>query len=116
MHLKSVVKRTKLKSIATIFGYTVNNPQCYGVIEFNKEGKPVSIEEKPEKPKGNKAVVGLYFYPNEVINVSKMIKPSKRGELEITSINKYFLDKKALVETLEEDLPGLIRAPMNHFF
>ena len=100
-HLKSVVKRTKLESTATIFGYTVNNPQCYGVIEFNEEGKPVSIEEKPEKPKSNKAVVGLYFYPNEVINVSKMIKPSKRGELEITSINKYFLDKKKLlVETL----------------
>ena len=100
-HLKAVVERTKLESNATIFGYTVNNPQYYGVIEFNEEGKPVSIEEKPEKPKSNKAVVGLYFYPNEVISVSKMIKPSKRGELEITSINKYFLDKnKLLVENL----------------
>ena len=76
---------------ATVFGYTVKDPQRYGVIDFDKTGKVLSIEEKPKNPKSNKAVVGLYFYPNEVIEIAKSIKPSDRGELEITSVNQAFL-------------------------
>ena len=76
---------------ATVFGYTVKDPQRYGVIDFDKKGKVLSIEEKPKNPKSNKAVVGLYFYPNEVIEIAKSIKPSDRGELEITSVNQAFL-------------------------
>ena len=76
---------------ATVFGYTVKDPQRYGVIDFDKTGKVLSIEEKPKNPKSNKAVVGLYFYPNEVIEIAKSIKPSNRGELEITSVNQAFL-------------------------
>ena len=76
---------------ATIFGYTVKDPQRYGVVEFDSDEKVLSIEEKPELPKSDKAVVGLYFYPNEVKKIAKEIKPSVRGELEITSVNQYFL-------------------------
>jgi glucose-1-phosphate thymidylyltransferase, short form len=76
---------------ATVFGYYVNDPERYGVAEFDNEGNVLSIEEKPEKPKSNYAVVGLYFYPNKVVNVAKNIKPSARGELEITTINQEFL-------------------------
>ena len=76
---------------ATVFGYTVKDPQRYGVMDFDKKGKVLSIEEKPKNPKSNKAVVGLYFYPNEVIEIAKSIKPSDRGELEITSVNQAFL-------------------------
>ena len=76
---------------ATIFGYTVKDPQRYGVVEFDSDEKVLSIEEKPELPKSDKAVVGLYFYPNEVKKIAKEIKPSDRGELEITSVNQYFL-------------------------
>ena len=76
---------------ATVFGYTVKDPQRYGVIDFDNKGKVLSIEEKPKNPKSNKAVVGLYFYPNEVIEIAKRIKPSERGELEITSVNQAFL-------------------------
>ena len=100
-HLEAVVQRTKLEAEATIFGYTVKDPHRYGVIEFDAEGNALSIDEKPENPKSNQAVVGLYFYPNEVVKVAKTIKPSKRGELEITSINQYFLTQQKLkVETL----------------
>ena len=86
---------------ATIFGYYVNEPMRYGVVDFDKSGNALSIEEKPNKPKSNYAVVGLYFYPNSVIEIAKNVKPSKRGELEITSVNqKYLKNKKLRVELL----------------
>lgn len=93
---------------ATVFGYWVENPQRYGVAEFNKEGNCLSIEEKPLNPKSNYAVVGLYFYPNEVVQIAKTIKPSDRGELEITSINQEFLSAgKLRVQTLERGFAWL---------
>ena len=78
---------------ATVFGYRVKDPQRYGVIEFDDEGEVISIEEKPERPKSDKALVGLYFYPNEVIEIAKNINPSERGELEISSVNQVFLER-----------------------
>ena len=106
--LESVVERTKSGDKATIFGYTVKNPERYGVINFDDKGIPVSIDEKPVNPRSNKAVVGLYFYPNEVIKVAKQISPSKRGELEITSINQYFLKNgKLKVETFQRGFAWL---------
>ena len=81
---------------ATVFGFTVKDPQRYGVINLDKTGKVLSIEEKPKNPKSDKAVVGLYFYPNEVIEIAKGIKPSERGELEITSVNQAFLKRGKL--------------------
>lgn len=99
--LQAVVNRTINDKIATIFGYTVKDPERYGVIEFNDKGEPISLEEKPFQPKSNKAIVGLYFYPNNVIHVAKNIKPSNRDELEITSVNNYYLKQKKLhVENL----------------
>ena len=85
---------------ATVFGYNVNDPERYGVAEFDQAGNVVSIEEKPKKPKSNYAVVGLYFYPNDVISVAKEIKPSERGELEITTVNEVFLHRKELMVEL----------------
>lgn len=86
---------------ATVFGYRVNDPERYGVVEYDAEGNCVSIEEKPEHPKSNYAVVGLYFYPNKVVEVAKDIRPSARGELEITSVNQQFLaDGELKVQTL----------------
>ena len=106
--LESIVERTKLGAKATIFGYTVKDPQYYGVIEFNDHGEPLAIEEKPTNPKGNQAVVGLYFYPNRVVELAKTIKPSKRGELEITTVNQLFLEQQSLhVETLGEGFAWL---------
>ena len=89
------VKAAKQKR-ATVFGYYVNDPERYGVVAFNKAGKALSIEEKPEKPKSNYAVTGLYFYPNDVVKVAKAIKPSARGELEITDVNRVYLKRGAL--------------------
>lgn len=89
--------RIESEKIATIFGYYVKNPQSYGVVEFDNEFRALSIVEKPANPKSNYAVVGLYFYPNSVIKIAKKIKPSKRGELEITSINQTYLKNKTLV-------------------
>jgi len=94
--LDSVMDRTHKGILATIFGYTVTDPQRYGVIELDKQGKVLSIEEKPLYPKSNQAVVGLYFYPNSVIDIAKHITPSSRGELEITAVNQHFLEQGVL--------------------
>lgn len=94
--LKESVRTLEVEHKATIFGYQVSDPERYGVAEFDRTGNVISIEEKPEHPKSNYAVVGLYFYPNQVVEVAKHIKPSDRGELEITSVNKQFLDDRLL--------------------
>ena len=102
--LEIVVKRTLSEGRGTIFSYPVSDPKRYGVIEYDGDGNALSIEEKPDDPKSNKVVVGLYFYPNSVIEIAKKISPSKRGELEITSINEYFLKEKKLdVEPLNQE-------------
>ena len=102
--LEIVVKRTLSEGRGTIFSYPVSDPKRYGVIEYDDDGNALSIEEKPDDPKSNNVVVGLYFYPNSVIEIAKKISPSKRGELEITSINEYFLKEKKLnVEPLNQE-------------
>ena len=99
--LRNAVATAEEEGKATVFGYRVNDPERYGVVEFDGSGNAISIEEKPERPKSNYAVVGLYFYPNKVVDVAKTIKPSKRGELEITTVNQRFLDDGELkVQTL----------------
>lgn len=98
--LKEAVKSVEEEKKATIFGYWVKDPERYGVAEFDKEGNCLSIEEKPKQPKSNYAIVGLYFYPNKVVDVAANIKPSARGELEITSVNQQFLkDRELKVKT-----------------
>ena len=89
--LKEAVDKAENEQKATVFGYYVNDPERYGVAEFDADGNVLSIEEKPKEPKSNYAVVGLYFYPNKVVGVAKNIKPSARGELEITTVNQWFL-------------------------
>lgn len=94
--LKKAIYNVKKLKMATIFGYYMNDAKRYGVVEFNNKGKPLSIEEKPEIPKGNHAIVGLYFYPNSVIQIAKDVKISERGEFEISSINQQYLKKNKL--------------------
>ena len=90
--LKEAVRTAEEEKKATVFGYWVSDPERYGVAEFDQEGNCLSIEEKPKEPKSNYAVVGLYFYPNKVVDIAKHIKPSARGELEITTVNQRFLE------------------------
>ena len=105
--LKASVKATE-EGLASVFGYYVNDPERYGVAEFDKEGNCLSIEEKPKHPKSNYAVVGLYFYPNSVVDVAKHIKPSARGELEITTVNQHYLSDNTLkVRTLQRGFAWL---------
>ena len=90
------VNKADLENKATVFGYWVSDPERYGVAEFDRSRNVLSIEEKPQKPKSNYAIVGLYFYPNKVVEVAKNIKPSSRGELEITTVNQRFLSNREL--------------------
>ena len=102
------VRMAEEEAQATVFGYRVHDPERYGVVEFDDAGRCISIEEKHEHPKSNYAVVGLYFYPNKVVEVAKTIKPSKRGELEITTVNQRFLnDGELMVQTLGTGFPWL---------
>lgn len=106
--LHDSVNNAEKKNMATVFGYYVNDPERYGVAEFDTNGKCLSIEEKPEHPKSNYAVVGLYFYPNDVVDVAKRIKPSKRGELEITTVNQEYLSQdRLMVQTLQRGFAWL---------
>ena len=106
--LREAVRTADEESKATVFGYWVNDPERYGVAEFDEAGNCLSIEEKPAAPKSNYAVVGLYFYPNKVVDVAKHIKPSARGELEITTVNQQFLsDGQLKVQTLERGFAWL---------
>ncbi len=106
--LREAVRTAEKESKATVFGYRVEDPERYGVAEFDDAGNCLSIEEKPQKPKSNYAVVGLYFYPNKVVEVAKSIRPSARGELEITSVNQAFLhDGELKVQTLQRGFAWL---------
>ena len=106
--LREAVQNVERDGNATVFGYWVDDPERYGVAEFDADGRCLSIEEKPEHPKSNYAIVGLYFYPNDVVEVAKNIKPSARGELEITSVNQHYLGKNVLkVRTLQRGFAWL---------
>ena len=106
--LRESVEAAEGRGLATVFGYYVNDPERYGVAEFDAEGNCISIEEKPARPKSNYAVVGLYFYPNSVVEVAKGVRPSERGELEITSVNQCYLERRQLkVKTLQRGFAWL---------
>lgn len=106
--LQNSVQMAEKENKATVFGYYVNDPERYGVAEFDKTGKCLSIEEKPEHPKSNYAIVGLYFYPNSVVEIAKNIKPSPRGELEITTVNQCYLkEDNLMVQTLQRGFAWL---------
>ena len=106
--LRQSVENAEQRGLATVFGYYVNDPERYGVAEFDKQGNCLSIEEKPQHPKSNYAVVGLYFYPNSVVGIAKNIKPSARGELEITTVNQEYLAQQRLkVLTLQRGFAWL---------
>ena len=106
--LKESVENAEKHGLATVFGYYVNDPERYGVAEFDADGNCLSIKEKPAQPKSNYAVVGLYFYPNSVVDIAKNIKPSARGELEITTVNQeYLAQKKLKVQTLQRGFAWL---------
>ena len=106
--LKNAITNVKKANKATVFGFFVNEPKSYGVVEFNEFNEAISLEEKPITPKSNYAVIGLYFYPNSVIKIAENIKPSKRGELEITSVNQEYLRNNNLkVEVLEKEFMWL---------
>ena len=106
--LRQSVENAEKNGLATVFGYYVNDPERYGVAEFDADGNCLSIEEKPEHPKSNYAVVGLYFYPNSVVQIAKNIKPSARGELEITTVNQeYLAQQKLKVQTLQRGFAWL---------
>ena len=113
--LRDSVKEVNTCNNAVVFGYYVNDPGRYGVVDFDKGGKAISIEEKPVNPTTNYAISGLYFYPNDVVEISKNLKPSERGELEITDVNKVYLSNSRLhVEKWDVDSLGLIQALKIH--
>lgn len=115
--LNESVKTAEEQGKATVFGYFVNDPERYGVAEFDKSGNCLSIEEKPKSPKSNYAVIGLYFYPNSVVEIAKNIKPSERGELEITTVNQVYLNQKELmVQTLQRGFAWLDTGTHNSLY